>query len=190
MKRMILLLAVLTATALADAKELPRLQVSANGHFLQYANGQPFFYQGDTAWELFHRLNREEVDLFLKNRAEKGYNVIQAVALAELDGVDVPNASLMVVENAERFGLSQLHQLRGRVGRGKRKSYCVLVSDLKTPKAKERLETVKEEAIAIWKSANYYCESFGDESSFTIYEKENYNVNHDSWIIKEMEVLC
>ena len=92
MKRMILLLAVLTATALADAKELPRLQVSANGHFLQYANGQPFFYQGDTAWELFHRLNREEVDLFLKNRAEKGYNVIQAVALAELDGVDVPNA--------------------------------------------------------------------------------------------------
>lgn len=57
-------------------------------------------------------------------------------------------------------------------------------------KAKERLETVKEEAIAIWKSANYYCESFGDESSFTIYEKENYNVNYDSWIIKEMEVLC
>ena len=76
----------------ASSQQLPMLKISDNGHYLQQADGAPFFYQGDTAWELFHRLDREEAEMYLKNRAAKGYNVIQAVALAELDGIGTPNA--------------------------------------------------------------------------------------------------
>jgi hypothetical protein len=68
-----------------------RLEVSENRRFLVYQDGTPFFYLGDTAWELFHRLNREEAEAYLRNRAEKGFTVIQAVALAELNGLGEPN---------------------------------------------------------------------------------------------------
>ena len=58
-------------------------------------------------------------------------------------GIDVPNATIMVIENAERFGLSQLHQLRGRIGRGEHKSSCILISDIEDGKTKERLDVIK-----------------------------------------------
>lgn len=68
------------------------LRVSGNGRYLEYSDGTPFLWIGDTAWELFHRLNREEAGIYLENRAKKGFTVIQAVALAELEGETHPNA--------------------------------------------------------------------------------------------------
>jgi hypothetical protein len=68
------------------------LKVSQNRRFLVHSDGTPFFYLGDTAWELFHRLNREEAEKYLENRRRKRFTVIQAVALAELDGIRTPNA--------------------------------------------------------------------------------------------------
>lgn len=67
------------------------LKLSPNRRFLVHDDGRPFFYLGDTAWELFHRLTLSEAERFLRDRAAKGFTVIQAVALAELDGLYTPN---------------------------------------------------------------------------------------------------
>lgn len=83
--------AVLTSLCcLADA--LPRLKVSENRRFLVTESGQPFFWLGDTAWELFHRLDRENAERYLENRAGKGFTIIQAVVLAEFAGLTDPNS--------------------------------------------------------------------------------------------------
>jgi hypothetical protein len=84
-------LVLLSAVATTALAELSRLKVSDNQRFLVCEDGKPFFWLGDTAWELFHRLNREQVDRYLEDRADKGYTVIQAVALAELNGHSDPN---------------------------------------------------------------------------------------------------
>ena len=72
---------------------------------------------------------------------KKKIDLLVATTIVEV-GIDIPNATVMVIENAERFGLSQLHQLRGRIGRSKHKSYCVLVSDADTDEATQRLEVI------------------------------------------------
>lgn len=68
-----------------------RLIVSTNGHYLQYEDGNPFFWLGDTGWDLFYKLKLNDIKDYLDNRAAKGFNVIQAVALAEPDGIRKPN---------------------------------------------------------------------------------------------------
>lgn len=92
MKRILLFLVCFIAINICSAqKGTGALQVTPNGHYLQYDNGTPFFWLGDTAWELFHRLTLEEINEYFNNRHAKGFNVIQAVILAELDGLRVPN---------------------------------------------------------------------------------------------------
>ena len=71
---------------------LPRLRVSDNGRFLVTENGDAFFWLGDTAWEIFHRLKREEAQHYFATRQRQRFNVVQAVALAEFDGLHTPNA--------------------------------------------------------------------------------------------------
>ena len=81
-------------------------------------------------------------DMIMENFRVGRTKLLVSTTVIEV-GVDVPNASVMVVEHAERFGLAQLHQLRGRVGRGAAKSYCILISDSKAEVARERLETLE-----------------------------------------------
>jgi hypothetical protein len=86
--RIVLALALLTSVSNAAP---PRLRVTADGRHLETVDGKPFFMLADTAWELFHRLKDDEVDLYLKTRATQGFNVIYAVALPEFD-LSVPDA--------------------------------------------------------------------------------------------------
>ena len=87
------------------------------------------------------KLKSKEKEAVMSAFAGGELDVLVSTTVIEV-GVDVPNASLMVIENAERFGLSQLHQLRGRVGRGKHESFCVLVTSSRSETARERLRAL------------------------------------------------
>ena len=98
----------------------------------------------DFSLGLIHgRLDEGRKKRIMSDFKNKKIDVLIATTIIEV-GIDVPNASIMVIENAERFGLSQLHQLRGRIGRGKDASFCVLVSDANTEDARQRLEAISK----------------------------------------------
>lgn len=97
----------------------------------------------DTAISILHGKMKPEAKDFEMARFVRGETRIMVATTVIEVGVDVPNASVMVIENAERFGLSQLHQLRGRVGRGAEQSYCILMSDHRLSReSKVRIETM------------------------------------------------
>ncbi|MCU0770330.1 MAG: ATP-dependent DNA helicase RecG [Verrucomicrobia bacterium] len=92
---------------------------------------------------LHGRLKAGERERVMTGFRTGSIGVLVATSLVEV-GVDVPNATVMVIENAEQFGLAQLHQLRGRIGRGAHESHCILVSEAKTPEVRERLRVLED----------------------------------------------
>ena len=118
-----------------ENEELPQKLKSAEEHAKELAQLFPELRVGC----IHGRLRPKDKDAVMAAFVHGEIDILVSTTVIEV-GVDVPNASLIIVENAERFGLSQLHQLRGRVGRGQHKSYCVLVSDSDGEEVRRRLK--------------------------------------------------
>ena len=120
-----------------ENEELDTKIKSATEHAAALAKTFPELTVGCVHGKMKPKEKDAAMDAFVRGETD----ILVSTTVVEV-GVDVPNASLMIVENAERFGLSQLHQLRGRVGRGVHKSWCVLVSDSPTEEARQRLRVL------------------------------------------------
>lgn len=112
---------------------------AATDYFEELQNG---VFAGYRLGLLHGKLKQAEKDAVMQRFADGEIDLLIATTVVEV-GIDVPNATIMVIENAERFGLSQLHQLRGRIGRGQAQSDCILVSDAKGDTAVQRINVIK-----------------------------------------------
>ena len=122
-----------------ENEELPDNMKSAEEHAAELQRYFPDLRVACVHGKLKPKAKNDIMAAFVRGETD----ILVSTTVIEV-GVDVPNAALMIIENAERFGLSQLHQLRGRVGRGKHKSYCVLVSDADNDEAKARLKVMTQ----------------------------------------------
>mgnify|MGYP004608143007 CR=1 FL=1 len=131
----------------------------------EYAEGLKNNVFSDYRLGLLHgKMKPKDKDKIMDEFARGEVDILVSTTVVEV-GVDVPNATIMVIENADRFGLSQLHQLRGRVGRGSDQSYCILVSDSKSDAAKERLKLMKSTSDG-FKIADYDLKTRGPGDFF------------------------
>ncbi len=112
--------------------------VDLNTYYDKYLND---IFKKDEVGILHGKMRPDEKELIMKDFVDGKTKVLVSTTVIEV-GVDVPNAQLMIIENAERFGISQLHQLRGRVGRSNKKSYCVLISDSKSRDSVRRFDAM------------------------------------------------
>lgn len=92
MKKILYIFIFVFALQVLNSQEMQLLKISETKNYLVTEDNKPFFWLGGTAWELIHRLDKEEIDLYLNDRASKGFTIIQTVILAELDGLNTPNA--------------------------------------------------------------------------------------------------
>ncbi len=112
--------------------------ISVEKYFKELSEGE---FRGYRLGLLHGKMKPKDKEKVMRDFSKGNTDLLISTTVIEV-GIDVPNATVMVIENAERFGLSALHQLRGRIGRGNFKSTCVLISDAKSPATKERLNVI------------------------------------------------
>lgn len=130
---------------LIEESEKSDLKAAVEEHILLSTQVFPQFQVGLLHGKMTSAEKEGAIAQFRDNQTQ----IIVSTTVIEV-GVDVPNATVMVIEHAERFGLSQLHQLRGRVGRGSHQSYCLLMTGSRTPEAKQRLGVLEESTDGFW----------------------------------------
>jgi ATP-dependent DNA helicase RecG len=121
----------------------PEIHVESKAAVNEYQRLRNEVFQNNTLGLLHGKLRSQEKDEVMSDFRDKKYQILVSTTVIEV-GVDIPNASVIVIEGANRFGLSQLHQLRGRVGRGKDKSYCFLIPENENSIENERLNVLSK----------------------------------------------